>query len=327
MDIRIVEDKKIWNEFLLRNGEYSAFLNAWEWSEFQNAARYGLFRGGELMGVAAVIVKKLGAGYEYLWVSRAPVAKRGMEGEWDAAENHFVKFLAQTYPKAFFLRWEPLRTNVLAGFFARPAIPLQPRHTLVLDLTKNKEMLLAEMHPKTRYNIRLAEKKGVTVRFSSDARDVERFLELTEATARRDGFRTHPKKHYQRMFEALSSDFLELAIAEYGGNMVAANILVRFGGTMTYLHGASSDEDRNVMAPHLLQWRSILRAKQAGCHSYDFWGIAPEGSTKEKTWRGVTRFKRGFGGKEIEYPEALDVIFSNGKYFLYSFLRKAKRML
>ncbi|TSC74000.1 MAG: methicillin resistance protein, partial [Parcubacteria group bacterium Gr01-1014_33] len=116
----------------------------------------------------------------------------------------------------------------------------------------------------------------------------------------------------------------ELFFAESEGRILAAALINFYHAqkgesAATYLHGASSHEHREMMAPHLLHWRIIQEAKKRGCGTYDFWGI------DEKKWPGVTRFKIGFGGDILEYPESVDVVYKRGLYRLYRFFRKMIR--
>ena len=177
--------------------------------------------------------------------------------------------------------------------------------TLVLDLNKTEEELLAEMKQKTRYNIKLAEKHGVKIRISDNSEnDFKDFWNLAQETSKRDGFKIHPKEHYKKLLSICHPEprhggakdlvneneisveiprftrndklCVKLFLTEYQSRVIAANIAVFFGKRATYLHGASSNEYRNLMAPYLLQWEQIKEAKKRGCEIYDFWGIDEE---------------------------------------------------
>ena len=187
------------------------------------------------------------------------------------------------------------------------------------------------MHQKTRYNLRLAEKKGVTVREARND-EFEVLWELMRNTCERDGFRLHGKEYYREMLKSdlgvVISDsdnsnhqslIIKLFFAEYEGKVIAANIIAFFGDTVTYVHGASADKYRNVMAPYLLQWHCIKTAKEQGYKYYDFYGI------DENKWPGVTRFKKGFGGEELQYPGTFDAVFGEGWYNMYKALRWVRR--
>jgi lipid II:glycine glycyltransferase (peptidoglycan interpeptide bridge formation enzyme) len=114
---------------------------------------------------------------------------------------------------------------------------------------------------------------------------------------------------------------IKLFLAKHDGKVIAGNIVAFFGDTVTYMHGASSNEFRNLMAPYALQWHCIKLAKQSGYKYYDFYGISDD------KWPGVTRFKRGFGGKELEYPGTWDAVFDGVKYKIYGLLRKIRRVV
>ncbi len=196
---------------------------------------------------------------------------------------------------------------------------IQPQKTLVLDIAKPEEILLNQMHQKTRYNIRLAQRKGVTVQPTTNNQQstIEIFLNLLEKTAGRDKFRLHPKKYYQKMLEVLGKKgMMKLFLAKYQNQIIAANLVCFFGQVATYLHGASDYNFRQLMATHFLQWQAISEAKKLDMKYYDFWGI------DEKKWPGVTRFKKGFGGQEIIYPGTFDLIFQPLWYQAYNLARR-----
>jgi len=225
-----------------------------------------------------------------------------------------------------FLRFEP-RSQVTNDKRQTPndkfqilkTIDVQPSKSIILDLEKSEEEILGAMHPKTRYNIKLAEKKGVKiVKVGIDRFD--EFWNLMDQTVERDGFRLHDADYYRKMLSQGGS-LLSLYFAEQNGKVLAANIIAKFGDMATYVHGASSNQDRNLMAPYLLQWEIMREAKKAGFKSYDLYGI------DEEKWPGVTRFKLGFGGEEIIYPGTFDLVFNQIKYKIYKTLRAVRRIL
>jgi lipid II:glycine glycyltransferase (peptidoglycan interpeptide bridge formation enzyme) len=198
-------------------------------------------------------------------------------------------------------------------------IDIEPSKTAIVNLQKNEDELLSAMHQKTRYNIRLAEKKGVVVRVAG-AKDFDEFWRIMKQTVKRDEFRLHDRQHYQKML-ALDNNFIKLFLAEYQGKVVAAVLASFFGDMITYIHGASADEDRNVMAPYLLHWQIMKIGKAAGYKYYDLNGA------DESKWPGVTRFKMGFGGETVEYPGTYDLILNKVMYNIYQVLRKVRRMV
>jgi len=204
-----------------------------------------------------------------------------------------LKNLAQA-EKSVFLRLELAPQQELDLFGFKSVTSVQPAKTLLLDLNKTEEELLAEMHQKTRYNIRLAEKKGVVVRESES--ELDSFYDLISNTYNRKGLSVYNKEYYKKLLANFSG--AKIYLAEYQGKILCANLVLPFGDTITYLHGGSSEEGKNLMAPHLLQWEAIKKAKELGYKYYDFWGI------DEKKWPGVTRFKKGFGPASAETSPA-----------------------
>jgi lipid II:glycine glycyltransferase (peptidoglycan interpeptide bridge formation enzyme) len=220
--------------------------------------------------------------------------------------------------------FRPRRT----GFSIRKAPhDVQSKQILVIDITKSEEELLAEMKSKTRYNIKLANKRGVKVlpiSYTPEAKSyIDEFLRLTKIMAARQGIVAHDEKYYRKMLEVIPGDILKLYIAEYEGKIIAANLMVFYGDTCVYLHGASDDQARNVMAPYLLQWQAIKDAKVAGCKKYDLGGISIN------KWKGITRFKLGFSlaTEPVEFPGSYDIVISPVKYGVYRSIQKLKNLL
>jgi lipid II:glycine glycyltransferase (peptidoglycan interpeptide bridge formation enzyme) len=182
--------------------------------------------------------------------------------------------------------------------FAPTYPPSQPRSSWVLDIAPEPDSLLAAMKQKTRYNIRLAGRKGVKVIEGTEG-DLEAFYRLYRDTAERDDFFIHSRQVYERMFSLFcrAGNFC-LLLARFQGQIIAAVTLVRFGQTCWYVHGASSNEHRNLMAPYLLQWESIQRARAWGCTLYDFRAV-PDVLREDQDMYGVYRFKEGFGGYHV----------------------------
>lgn len=200
---------------------------------------------------------------------------------------------------------------------------VQPREILLMDIRPSEAELLAKMKPKTRYNVRLAERHGVKIRFSRRTEDMEQFIECIYATTNRKAIRPHLKKYYRNFFTVFSKEQCIVAIAEHEGKVLAANLLVFFEDTAYYLHGGSSDVGRHVMAPFLLQWKSIEEAKKRGMYQYNFGGVSLQGKNMNEAWAGITRFKQGFTPTTplITFPGAYDIIVSPFSYRLYRCLR------
>ncbi len=291
------------------------FLQSAGWEEFQRR----LGRKTWQVSGKLIIRHDLPLGVNYLYAPRPSFV----------GENEFNKFLSAAsdvakQEKSVFLKIEPAENFQfpIPNFQFYASQSLQPQRTLIIDLSKTEDALLAEMHPKTRYNIRLAVKHGVKVEKKFGRDSIKAFFSLLGETAQREGFHVHDAHHYRTLFEICTDVFWnELYFAEYKGKILAVALanFYRESGTATYLHGASSREYKEVMAPHLLHREIMREARSLGFSAYDFWGI------DEKRWPGVTRFKLGFGGKVVEYPQSIDVVFRPTWYRAYHLARRFKR--
>jgi lipid II:glycine glycyltransferase (peptidoglycan interpeptide bridge formation enzyme) len=209
---------------------------------------------------------------------------------------------------------------------------MQPREIFVIDITKSEEELLAQMKPKTRYNIRLAEKHGVRVFATREKKYQQAFFDLIEATARRKEISPHPKNYYATFFDAFPPEMCQLFVAEYQGRVLVANIFIMYQGRAIYLHGGSSSEQRDVMAPFLLQWEQIKYAKEHGCTEYDFGGVRTLATSYQipttNSWGGITRFKLGFSPSTTPtiFPGSYDMILDPVAYRFYNLIRRSKEL-
>jgi peptidoglycan pentaglycine glycine transferase (the first glycine) len=175
----------------------------------------------------------------------------------------------------------------------------------LLDLTRSEEDLLGSMKSKTRYNIRLAERKDIKVR-QGTMDDLPALAAMYEETAARDGFTIRPLAYYLDAWRSfVEADMGMPLLAEYEGDPVAAIFLVRYGDRVTYMYGASTQHERNRMPNYLLQWEAIRWAKAEGCTTYDFWGAPTEFVEDDPLW-GVWRFKDGFRGDVVWHIGAWD---------------------
>ncbi len=182
---------------------------------------------------------------------------------------------------------------------------VQFRNTVTLDLTQPEETLLAAMKPKTRYNIRLAARKGVTVRLGTTA-DFPALLQLYQTTADRNGFAIRPAAYYLDVWNTLYvAGMAQPLLAEYEGVLVAGVMVVRYGAVALYMYGASDEQERQRMPTYLVQWEAIRWARAQGCQVYDFWGAPDVFAETDRLW-GVWRFKSGFNGQVAQHIGAWD---------------------
>jgi peptidoglycan pentaglycine glycine transferase (the first glycine) len=217
---------------------------------------------------------------------------------------------------------QPAESLDAAGFRFSPHT-VQPRRTMLVDLAADDDTLLGRMHQKTRYNIRLAEKKAVVVHSWSD---LEAFGRMMGQTGERNEFGVHLPAYYRRAYELFHpSGLCEILVAEYDGRPLAAVMVFARGRRAWYFYGASLDLERNRMPTYLLQWEAMRWARQRGCQVYDLWGVPDEEQDvleaqfperHDALW-GVYRFKRGFGGRLHRSPGTWDRVYQPILYRLY----------
>jgi hypothetical protein len=306
MDFKEIKNKEEWDK-KIGAFKMAQFLQSWEWGEFQQRLNRKIWRI-DFNGLYIQAIKMpLPFGRGYLYIPR-------INFELSQKIISDLKNLSEA-EKCIFIRVEPIKQNVSDLGFKRVG-NVQPSKTLLLDLTKSEEELLAEMHQKWRYNIRLASKKGVNVREGVREKDLDAFYDLIASTYNRKRLKIYKKEYYQKLLETFTG--AKIYLAEYQGKILAANLVLFYGDTATYLHGGSSEEYKNLMAPHFLQWETIKITKAMSYRYYDFWGI------DERRWPGLTRFKKGFGGFEVDYGGTFDLVINNPWYLAYKILKSLK---
>ena len=316
-----------WNQFLASHPN-THLLQTGEWGEIKSSFGWKPVRiicGN--VGVQ-ILFRKLPLGFTIGYIpkpafnSQQPAINQELWREIDLVCNQ---------NRAIFLKLEPdlwqaaEPNNLPITNYSLRLSPhnIQPPRTIIVDIKASEEQILARMKQKTRYNIRLAEKKGVTIRAWND---IESFHNMMLLTGKRDGFGVHSREYYQRAYDLLHpKEMGELLLAEYEGKPLAALFIARNGNRAYYLYGASTDEERNRMPTYLLQWEAMKWAKARGGEEYDLWGVPDEEETtleanfekRHNDLWGVYRFKRGFGGELKRAVQAMDKVYNPLLYWAY----------
>ncbi len=352
MDFRIAteQDRDIYDDFVARF-ETGDLLQSFEWGELKSRSGWIPIRvfakeGDEIIAAASLLKRNVPKTNRcILYVPRGPVLDiRNIElTKWFTGR---LKEIALDH-KAILIKIDPpvpvedvaSEANLSAAGF-RPVKyegfgGIQPKAVMQLDLAgRDLEEIMASFKPKWRYNIRLAEKKGVQVRMDCVREDLPTFYSLLKETAKRDGFLVRDLKYFEDMWDCLvPRGFMKLVLTYYQDKPVAGAIVHLFGDKATYVYGASSNEYRNVMPNHLMQWRLIQWAKNCNCKWYDFRGVSPQRNSNENDrLQGLNRFKEGFSPRFVEYIGEYDMTLSPMWYWLWSVVRprlqsllKAKR--
>jgi peptidoglycan pentaglycine glycine transferase (the first glycine) len=307
-------------------------LQSWAWGELKSSSGWRVQRLSVGSAHAQVLFRGLPGGLGTIaYVPKGPLADFDDDGSLYGLLEAIQPLARQQ--RAICLKVEPDEEDKadLAGWLTsygfRPSPqPIQPRRTLLVDLDAEPDALLKAMKQKTRYNIRLADRKGVAVR-AGDEGDLPAFYRLMEITAERDGFGIHSRDYYQTAHQLFVPPGQGcLMLAEHEGQLLAGLVVLAMGETACYMYGASSSEGRNLMPTYLLQWEAMLWAREQGYRFYDLWGVPDEEeSTLEEEFAqrsdglwGVYRFKRGFGGKLVRTIGAWDLVYSPLRYWIYS---------
>lgn len=310
------------------------FLQSEEWLLFQKSTKREVIPFSVQGFSASGVCEKLPWIGEYLYVPKGPIgiSDEQLGSDYQTQENAVQKFIEEAKKrKVKWIRVEPENESLLeilrknfSGNIVKAPRDIQPRELLVMDISIPEETILSQMKPKTRYNIRLAEKRGVKVFTTREPKYQEAFLDLIEKTSDRKEIHSHPRVYYEKFFDVFPETLCELFIAEYEGKVIAGNLCIFFQDRAIYLHGGSSDECRDVMAPYLLQWKQIVYAKQKGCIEYDLGGVHIQTIEKNSNdWSGITRFKTGFAPKTTStiFPGTYDMILDPMMYTWYRTLR------
>lgn len=317
----ISPDKELLDSFVIQNK--GNFQQSWDWIQMYDrqglsVMRWMVYDEGEPLLAACFIRLPLRAGKHYWLCPGGPTFSNQQNKKALAVLIEKIK----SELDGVFVRFDSLQEDQNSEIWKNDMLTRaiknhSPNATQILSLNgRDEEEVLKSMHSKTRYNIRLAERKGVQIRVED--KYLNDFLEVLKKTANRDGFSLHPDQHYRDIL-SLPNTFLFSAL--HKNNYTAGAVVIKFGDSMIYLHGASDYRFRRLMSPYLLHWRIIKQAMQDGVGYYDFWGVAPRGG-QNHPWQGITRFKENFGGQYVEYAGDYDLILDTFWYRIYRFVKK-----
>jgi len=313
-----------WNNFLTQHPN-THLLQTGEWGELKSAFGWKPVRVVSGNIGAQILFRKLPLGFTIGYIPKAVNSDQlsvGSDQFWKEIDS-----VCRSH-RAIFIKlepdlWDDQQLETLNLKLETSPHNIQPPRTILINIKDDEDTILARMKQKTRYNIRLAEKKGVTVRAWDD---IDSFHKMMLVTGGRDGFGVHSLEYYKRAYDLLQPKGIgEIIVAEYEGKPLAALFVARNGNRAYYLYGASTDEERNRMPTYLLQWEAMKWAKARGCEQYDLWGVPDEDeatleanfeSRHDGLW-GVYRFKRGFGGELKRAAQAMDRVYNPFLYWAY----------
>jgi lipid II:glycine glycyltransferase (peptidoglycan interpeptide bridge formation enzyme) len=314
-----------WNQLLADNPQ-AHILQTFEWGELKADFGWQPVRLTAGVAGAQVLFRSLPMGYSLAYIPKGPLG-----GDWEALWPMVDAVCRER--RAVFLKVEPdawegdaVEAVLTEAGFRRSAHEIQPRRTVTIELSGEEDRILAVMKQKTRYNIRLAAKKGVTVAASTNLAE---FGELMDVTGERDAFGVHTLDYYRRAYDLFHPvGKCELLIATFNDQPLAGVMVFKQGKRAWYFYGASNNQHRNLMPTYLVQWEAMRWAKAQGCTEYDLWGVPDaEQQVLEETFMqrsdglwGVYRFKRGFGGELRRSAGAWDKVYKPAVYLPYRIL-------
>jgi peptidoglycan pentaglycine glycine transferase (the first glycine) len=309
-----------WDEFVSHDPR-GHLLQTWAWGELKGAfgwtpARLAIEQDGALVAGAQVLYRHFGP-LTMAYIPKGPVLAHQdgalLEPLWRAIHEHCRRrrAISLKIEPEWYDEEEERRLWLTNSQFEASDESIQPRRTIIVDLTPPHETILARMKSKWRYNINLSIRKGVEVTRGGVA-DLDTFYELLRVTGERDRFAIHSLPYYRRaveLFEPLGR--VQLFVARYENKPLAALVAYAFNGQAWYMYGASSDDHRELMPNHQLQWCAMQWARDLECTQYDLWGIPDvAGDSPTQALQGVHRFKDGFGGRTVRFVGAYDHIYA-----------------
>lgn len=334
IEVREIDSKKVWEDFIASQDEAN-FLQSWNWGLFNEKLgkrinRTGFYKSDKLVGVMLSVVEDAKRG-RYMTIPGGPII------DWDNSElarEAVEQMKALAYKlDCIFVRVRPqLESNSDSReLFKKLGFKTAPMHlhaelTSQLDLQLSEEELLKNMRKQTRYEIRQADKKDIKVTESTDEKDLRAFYDLQLQTAQRQAFVPFSYDYLHEQFKIFSEDKQVILYSAYQGKTLLAQAFVIFYGMeAAYHYGASTVDGRKLPGAYAIQWAAIREAKKRGMKRYNFWGVTkPE--EKSHRFYGVSIFKRGFGGEDVEYLHAQDLIVSY-KYLLNWVVETARKKI
>jgi len=340
MEIKIINDKNIWEDFLLSCPEKS-FLSSWNWGEFQKMMgnkiwRFGVFDGEKLVATALVSKIKAKRGI-FLLIQHGPAIINIENSRRKKVLNVFLEELKKTGKEegASFIRMNPLweRNQENQNIFHELGLKEAPMHanayeaTWKLDISASEDELLKQMRKTTRYLIRQAMKNpDISIEKSDKLEDIEEYQKLNKEVARRQKFVPFSSEHIKNEFEIFSKDSqAALFFGKYKGETVSSALVIFWSGIGFYHQAASSSKYAKFSVPYLVLWEAIREARRRKCILYDFWGYVDPEKQKKHPWAGPTLFKMGFGGIKKEYLKTQDLPISF-KYWLTYIFEKSRKL-
>jgi len=330
MEIKEIKNKSEWEKFVLSQS-YTLFVQSSHYGEFyetmgEKSWIFGVFDDDKLIGGSLVVSTHARRG-NFIYLPYGP-----MGGGAEILFSHLKKFAKEN--KFDFIRCSPFWPlgmgweDKLKQYGFRPApMHILAENTWILDLSKSEEELLMQMEKTHRYLIRRCEKDGVRVEKSINETALEQFNNIHNETAKRHNFHRFSRDYIEKEFHAFSPREEAMIISGFlpDGRIDSSAIIIFFGTMAAYRHGASLNLDNKLSTSYLVQWEAIKEAKRRGLKWYNFWGVIPAKAGKNHPFYGITHFKKGFGGAQMDLVHCHDLPISR-KYMINWVIEKLRSL-
>lgn len=334
LEIKIIDEQIVWEKFLSEHPEAN-FLQSWYWGGFherlgKQVFRHGFYKKGKLEGIMLSVIEPAKRG-KYLTVPGGPIIDWNDEAIVHAAFQTMQETAREN--GCIFVRIRPQlienerSRELFKKYDCKPALMhLHAELTSQLDVTKSEEELLAQMRKATRYEIRKGEKLGITVSVSKDEKLIKDFYDLQIETAKRQKFIPFSYTFFHEQFKVFFEvDKALLYTATFEKKVLAQAFIIFYGSEAVYHYGASTEDGRKYPGAYLIQWEAIKEAKKRGMSRYNFWGVAPVENTSHRFY-GISIFKRGFSGEDVQYLHAQDIVINKKRYVINEIIEKIRKV-
>ncbi len=299
-------------------------MQSFEWGELRKSLglpllRYGLYQNGKLKRAFQLTLHKIPLTNQYVgYLPKGPIPDKELsDALTEIGKKHncaFIKIEPDVY--------ESTPYEVHPNFLPSPK-PLFTKHNFIIDLTLSEEELLKNMQSKTRYNIKVAQKKGVKVSLENNDKSFKDYLKLYFETTARQGYHGHNEDYHKKVWQILKKDNLAtLLLGKYKKTTLVAWMLLIFKDTLYYPYGGSSDKYKEVMASNLVAWEAIKYGKKLGLKKFDMWGALGPNPNPKDPFFGFHRFKKGYGGELVTYIGTYDLVFNETLYWAFTYIDK-----
>ncbi|KAB2953831.1 peptidoglycan bridge formation glycyltransferase FemA/FemB family protein [Heliorestis acidaminivorans] len=331
-----IQDKEKFNRFMSTHPK-GHVLQSWEWGDVKAKTGWQPHRllvedQGQAVAAASILKRRIpGLGKHIFYAPRGPV----IDPAQPAAADHLLKAIEDLAKRedAIFLKIDPdipdeneawkkfLQSRHFRSLDKGEGFEgVQPRYVFRLDISDDLDKIFARFHSKTRYNIRLSERKGVTIEENCGRDMLPIFYDVLKVTATRDKFLIRSYEYFEQIWDSLvPAGQAKLFIARYEGKVIAGTLAFIMGDKAWYIYGASSNEHRNVMPNYLIQWKMICWAKSQGCTLYDFRGVPGHEVDESHHLYGLVRFKKGFSGDHVGFIGEYDRVYQPFFYHFWNF--------